>query len=336
MRPTLRSTSSFAALAFMAFLLGGCATGSYDSAQFHSRLDEIAARAKAEGVSPATIGTHLQAAQYLPRVIELDRNQPEFKLDFDTYRDRVISNTRVQTGVQRFQVNKTALKKIERQTGVPGEIVTALWGIETNFGQITGGFNVVDALATLAYDGRRSAYFEGELIQALKLIDKNPTLPTPLMGSWAGAMGQFQFMPSSYNNFAINADSDKVADLWRSEADGLASAANYLQKSGWQAGLRYGDAVQLPPGEISPELIGIETQKTVAQWQKLGLRSISGHPLPAGNTKASLLVMDDAGTAFLVYANYRCILKWNRSHNFALTVGLLSDRIKTGSKTPQS
>lgn len=313
--------------AILSLVITACATTGYDAAKFQSRVNEIGTLATTQGVSQEVIRQHLNPAEYLPVVIERDRNQPEFKLGFAEYRDRIVSPTRVAHGQKFLAANRNALAQVAKTTGVDPSIIVALWGIETNFGQIKGGYNVIDALATLAYDGRRSKYFEGELIQALKLIDQNPNLPTPLMGSWAGAMGQFQFMPSSYNRFALDGDNDNLADLWRDSVDGFASAGNYLQKSGWQPGLRYGDKVQLPMPEVPPEWIGLDVQKTVAEWQKLGFVSQSGFALPKGSTKASLLVMDDDGMAFLVYNNYQCLLKWNRSHNFALTVGLLADRI---------
>ena len=199
--------------------------------------------------------------------------------------------------------------------------------VETDFGRITGGFSVVGALATLAWDGRRSAYFRKELLEALHILDAGHITPERMQGSWAGAMGQSQFMPSSFRSFAQDYDGDGRRDIWGTRADVFASAANYLARSGWRDDITWGREVRLPKG-FDSRLLGLETVKGLREWQKLGVRRADGGPLPARDLPASLVRPNgDSGPVYAVYENYRTLLKWNRSLYFATAVGLLADRI---------
>ena len=296
---------------------------------FAEWLDGVRQEARGQGISEATLTAALAGVQPIDRVLELDRKQPEFTLTFQQYLDRVVTADRVERGRQRLIQHRALLDEVGRHYGVSPRFIVALWGVETDFGRLTGGFPVVDALATLAYDGRRSAYFRKELMQALTIIEGGHIAPEEMRGSWAGAMGQCQFMPSSYVRFARDQDGDGRADIWTTPADVFASAANYLSSSGWKAGETWGRAVTLPPG-LDAALINGETLKPLAEWQALGVRRADGGALPRhSEVRAAVIAAEPGGPAFLVYDNFRTILKWNRSVFFGLAVGHLADRIAT-------
>lgn len=294
---------------------------------FDAWLDGLRAEARKRGISQATLDAALTDVSLIERVIELDRKQPEFTLTFQQYMDRVVPERRVRTGRRLLAENRQLLEEVGRKYGVQPRFIVALWGIETDFGRIDGGFPVVDALVTLAYDGRRSDYFRKELLDALTILDEGHIAPDAMKGSWAGAMGQSQFMPSSFRAFAVDHDGDGRKDIWKTRADVFASAANYLSKSGWRDDITWGRPVRLPEG-FDPALAGRDTVKTIPQWQKLGVRRIDGRDLPTRPLKASIVLPDGpGGPAFMVYENYGVILKWNRSNYFAIAVGTLADRI---------
>jgi membrane-bound lytic murein transglycosylase B len=290
----------------------------------------LRADARAAGIRDATLERALAGLEPIPRVIELDRRQPEFTLTFREYMDRVVPPARVEKGRQRLRENRPLLDEISAKYGVQARFLVAFWGVESDFGRLSGGFPVVAALATLAYDGRRAAYFRRELIYALEIIDRGHVTPERMIGSWAGAMGQTQFMPSSFRSYAVDHDGDGRIDLWNSRPDVLASAANYLKRSGWKGDETWGRAASLPEG-FDARLIGTGVVKTLAEWSALGLTRTDGGALPARALKASVVLAEgDKGPAFLVYDNYRTILKWNRSTFFAIAVGSLADRIGDG------
>jgi len=294
---------------------------------FADFLDSVRADALAAGVKPATLDAALANVTHIDRVIELDRKQPEFSLSFNTYLERIVTPTRVAEGKRKLAENRDLLAAIEQRYGVQPRFVVALWGIETGFGRNTGGMSVISSLATLAYDGRRSAYFRTELMQALTILDQGHITPSAMVGSWAGAMGQCQFMPSTFVKFAVDWDGDGRRDIWRNRADALASAANYLSSEGWQGDQTWGRAVQIPAG-LSLDLAGLDKSRTLAEWSRLGLRGADGKPLPHRDLRASLVLAEAGkGPPFLVYDNFRTIMKWNRSTFFALAVGHLADRI---------
>ena len=297
---------------------------------FAEWLQGLRADARAAGIGDRTLERALAGIEPIPRVIELDRRQPEFTLTFREYMDRVVPPARVEKGRQRLSENRRLLDEISAKYGVQGRFLVAFWWVETDFGRQTGGFPVVAALATLAYDGRRAAYFRRELIYALEIIDKGHVTPERMVGSWAGAMGQTQFMPSSFRSYAVDHDGDGRIDLWNSRPDVLASAANYLKRSGWKGDETWGRPVNLPEG-FDPRLTGTGVVKTLAEWSALGIARADGTPLPVRPLKASVVRAEgDKGPAFLVYDNYRAILKWNRSTFFAIAVGSLADRIGDG------
>ena len=293
---------------------------------FAGFLDGVRSEARARGLEEATISSALDGLAPIERVVELDRRQPEFTLTFDQYMRRVVSAQRVEKGRARLAEHRGILDRVARAYRVQPRFIVALWGIETDFGRVRGSFPIIAALATLAHDGRRSRYFRKELFNALTIIDQGHISARAMIGSWAGAMGQNQFMPSSFLRYAVDHDGDGRRDIWTNRADVFASTANYLREVGWRDDQTWGRPVRLPSG-FDPELLGLKTRKGLAAWQKLGVRRADGTDLPGRNLAASILRPGEDGPPFAVYDNYRAILKWNRSHLFAVAVGSLADRI---------
>lgn len=313
------------AAASIAVLVGvGPASASVD---FETWLGELKAEARAQGISETTIEAAFAGTAPIPRVIELDRRQPEGTITFEQYVRRAMSPQRVKRGQELYAKHRALLDRVGKEFGVQPRFIVALWGIETDYGRNTGGFRVVDALATLAHDGRRSAYFRRELLAALRILEEDHIEPDRMRGSWAGAMGQSQFMPSSFIKYAKDFDGDGRRDIWTTQADVFASAANYLSTVGWNPNQTWGREVKIPAG-FEAGLAGLQTRKPLTEWQRLGIRRIDGGALPKATFDASLVLPDGpSGRAFLVYDNYRTIMDWNRSTYFATTVGLLADRI---------
>lgn len=292
---------------------------------FAQFLREVRAEARAGGISERILNAALNDLQPIPRVLELDRRQPEFVLTFAQYRERQVTESRMARGRQLRQENAALLAAIERQHGVPGRMLVAIWGLETNFGGNMGGFNVVGALATLAWDGRRAAFFRRELLAALRILDAGHIQPAAMRGSWAGAMGHPQFMPSSFERFAVDQDGDGRRDIWTSRADSLGSIANYLARNGWREGETWGRQVRLPP-RFDVSVTGRDRTRPLSVWARAGVRAADGSPLPASEIAAGILLPDGAaGPAFAVYRNFGVIRRYNPSDFYALSVGLLSD-----------
>ncbi len=221
----------------------------------------------------------------------------------------------------------TWLSRIEQRYGVPRRYLVALWGIETHYGDYPGNFPVIQSLATLAYDSRRSAYFRKELLSALKILDDGHVSLARMKGSWAGAMGQCQFMPSSFYHYGVDGNHDGRIDIWATIPDIFASMANYLEQARWQTGESWGRQVTIPQ-ELDQQLVGLNTRLSLTQWSQYGIRQINKKALPSSELKASLLLPDGAtGPAYLVYDNFRALLRWNRSHRFAIAVGTLADKL---------
>ncbi len=300
-----------------------------EALKFADWLQELRDEAKAAGISEATLDLAL-ANLVTPRaeVVTLDRSQPELTQAFSRYLAARVGEERIDRGQLMLRRYPTWLGRVERDYGVQRRFIVALWGMESSYGLHTGNFPVVEALAALAYDGRRAAYFRGELLNALRIVDAGYIPFERMKGSWAGAMGQCQFMPSSFLRFAVDADGDGRRDIWESVPDVLASTANYLAHHGWQDDQTWGRPVRLPR-EFDAELAGLETRLPLSRWQALGVRRLDGRPLPRRELKASLLLPDGPqGPAFLVYDNFRALLRWNRSISFALAVGSLSDLLE--------
>ena len=280
-----------------------------------------------EGIGSDTLDAVLPGLTFRSRVVELDRRQPEGTLTYAGYLSRVLPPARVNRGKRLLRKHRALLTEIGEAYGVQPRFIVALWGIESDFGRVTGGFPVLDALATLAFDGRRGAFFRGQLLDALRIVDDGHIQPDKMLGSWAGAMGQSQFMPSSFQQFAVDHDGDGRRDIWETLPDVFASAANYLARAGWQYDQTWGRRVRLPAG-FDVDLTGLEVTKSLDKWQALGVRRSNGEDLPTRPLPASVILPGGPdGPAFLTYPNYRVLLKWNRSHYFATTVGQFADML---------
>jgi membrane-bound lytic murein transglycosylase B len=296
---------------------------------FEEWLAQLRRDAIAEGIGAATLDRALDGIAPIPRVIELDQRQPEGRLTFRDYNKRVLAPSRVERGRQLMREHRELLRRVAADYGVQPRFIVALWGIESNYGSFTGEFPVIGALATLAYEGRRAAFFRKELLQALRIVDQGDVAPAQMMGSRAGAMGQSQFMPSSYLAHAVDYDRDGRRDIWTSPPDVFASIANYLAKAGWNDRHTWGRQVQI--ADAKADAAGLEVVRPLPEWHALGVRTSNGDALPLVALDASLLRMDDGqGPAYLVYNNFRVLMAWNRSTYFALTVGELADLIDHG------
>jgi membrane-bound lytic murein transglycosylase B len=318
--------------AFFLLLLALCANAPGRAAEqtFDAWLKAFRKDAAAAGITKETLDRALAGLKPNPRVIELDRNQPEFTMTLDDYLTRVASDERGRLGHARLIEHRALLDEIGAKYGVQPRFIVALWGIESVYGQRLGDFQIIESLATLAHDGRRGKFFRGQLIDALKILQEEGMDPAALKGSWSGAMGQCQFIPSSYHSFAVDYDGDGKRDIWGTTADIFASIANYLAKSKWRDDQTWGREVKLPAG-FDPSLIGPDGERKLIEWQRLGVRSANGATLPVRDFEAYLLQPGGAGTrAFLVYANFKAILRWNRSDFFGLAVGVLADKVNAG------
>ena len=315
-------TSLFLALVFLA----ASASGALANLSFEQWVRQFRPEALAQGVSSGTFDSAFAGLQPLPRVIELFERQPEVKLTLEEYLARVVPPTRVERGRQLLAENKALLERIGNFYGVPPRLIVALWGVESDFGRRQGDYNVVAALATLSWSGKRATFFKQELIAALKIIDQGHAAPQNLLGSWAGALGQCQFMPSNFLRLTVDHDGDGRRDIWNSRADVFASIANYMNKVNWRTGQSWGREVRLPAKfDLKSNL---NAKRTLEQWQKLGVRKEDGGDLPTATLTGQLLVPQTSNRAFLVYENHRAILAWNRSTFFALAVGELMDALE--------
>lgn len=284
-------------------------------------------RARAAGISDAVVTGVLGKVEQIERVIELDRKQPEFTQTFADYYDRRVTAERVEQGRQLLARHRTLLDRIQRESGVPAHYLVSFWGLETNFGAYFGNMPVPDSLATLACDPRRSGFFADELMAALKIIDAGDIAADDMLGSWAGAMGHVQFLPSVYLEYARDGDGDGKRDLWGSVPDAMASAGNFLNHLGWQRGLRWGREVRLPD-DFDYGLSGRGNSQPLPAWVDIGVTDVWGRALPRLPLPASVLVpAGHTGPTFIVYDNFDVIMRWNRSEFYALAVGRLADRI---------
>jgi membrane-bound lytic murein transglycosylase B len=315
----------FAGLTF--FAMGMPSVQALTTDEFDRCLVDLSAKASALGISQPVIDNSLAQASLNLRVIELDRQQPEFTTTFADYFNTRVNTQRILRGRALLALNRPLLERISGQYGVPPQYLVAFWGLETNYGSYFGRMSVLDSLATLACDARRNNYFTGELMAALRIIDEGSITAERMEGSWAGAMGHVQFMPSVFLQYAVDDDGDGRRDLWGNLPDAMASAGNFLKGIGWEKGSRWGREVRLPEGFPYLEA-GLNTRKPLAEWNKLGVRQTSGAPLPSVEMEASLLVpAGHQGPAFLVYNNFEVMMRWNRSEFYALAVGHLADRI---------
>ena len=304
-----------------------CAAPAHAAGSFEAFLAGVRVDARRAGVSAATLDRALSGLRPNAKVLELDRYQPEFTMTWSHYRETRVSEQRITNGRSAWSRNRPTLQAVQARFGASPQVVVGIWGLESNYGTYTGGFNVVEALATLAWDGRRSSFFRPELIAALRILEQGDVAFPRMLGSYAGAMGQPQFMPTSFERLAVDFDGDGRRDIWDDTADVLGSIGNYLAHAGWRAGEGWGEAVLLPAG-FDTGLAGREARRPLADWGRLGLRRLDGSPLPAAALAAGLVLPDGAaGDAFLAYPNFSAIRRYNPSDYYALAVGLLGDRV---------
>ncbi|MCK5373875.1 MAG: lytic murein transglycosylase [Alphaproteobacteria bacterium] len=309
--------------------IGGAKQAQARSQTFHDWLKDLKEEVIAEDISENTFDRAINGMdQPIERIIELDRKQPEGTMSFSQYKARVINDARIKQGNRLFKKHHKQLVEVANRYNVQPQYIVALWGIETSYGNNTGSFGVIPALATLAYDGRRSEFFRSELIDALKILQEGHITYDNMKGSWAGAMGQNQFMPSSFHKFAVDGDHDGKRDIWTSLPDVFSSTANYLNNSGWKNDERWGRRVKLMDN-FDETQIGLDVSYELGTWLKMGVRLPDGKAIPViEGMKASLIAPDGIkGPVYLVYDNYRVVMKWNNSIYFATCIGLLADQI---------
>ncbi len=297
---------------------------------FERWVAQFRTQARAAGIDEATLHSAFDGASYLPQVVERDRSQAEFVRAVWDYLDTAVSARRVTRGQERLQALRPQLDAVAARYGVPGEIVVAIWGMESNYGANYGDISTIDALATLGFEGRRAGWAREQLMAALKILQRGDIPRDRMIGSWAGAMGQTQFLPTVFLVHAVDADGDGRRDIWDSMADVTASTANFLQHSGWQAGQPWGVEVRLPPDFDLARADGQQRQ-SASQWAAEGVRAMDeGTPLPALADASILLPAGARGPAFLVGPNFRTILRYNNATSYALGVGLLAQRLAGG------
>ena len=322
----------FQQTAFFLFLLlcvilsnVACAT----SSPFYAWRDDLAKDAQTQGVSLETLQKIMPTLQYDQEVIRLDQKQPEHTMTFARYYRNTITSGRIEEGRRLAKEHDKTLRDVERKYGVPRSVIVALWAIESSYGRNMGDFDVINSLATLAYDGRRAEFFRKELITALKVVDDDPDL-WPLTGSWAGAMGQCQFMPSTFAAYAQDGNKDGHRDIWNSEDDVLTSIAHYLSREGWKAEQNWGTEVVVSK-QIPKSWEGVDYKESLTTWHKRGIYPMRGEKFPVEAQHVSLIQFQGTdGRSFLVYDNFRALMRWNRSTYFATAVGLLADAIEKG------
>jgi membrane-bound lytic murein transglycosylase B len=299
-----------------------------DVDDFAAFLAGVRRDALAQGLRAGAVDSALHRAQYLPHVIELDRQQPEHTMTLAGFLQKVITPEKIADGRAQLSENWPLLTEVYQRFHVQPRFVVALWAVESNFGKVMGNYSVISSLATLAYDGRRSTYFRLELIAALRIVDEGNINPEAMLGSWAGAMGQCQFMPTTFLSFAVDFDRDGRRDIWSDRADVLGSIANYIAQLGWRGDQGWGRSVSVP-ANFDQKLVGLEVRRSTADWGRMGVHATDSAALPA--TEASLVMPDGSdGPALLVYDNFRAIMKWNKSTYFAASVGMLADSFGAG------
>lgn len=314
---------------FAAFLLASLVAAPAQAEDFATWLAAFKQEARQKGISERVLDAAFTAAEPDETVLKLDRKQPEGRFTLAQYLKRTLSKKRYQDAQKAYNQYKPLLEEIGREYGVQPRFIVALWGVETDFGHNTGDFAVTDSLATLAYDGRRAEFFRGELLDALHIMEEEGLTPDEMYGSWAGALGQCQFMPSTFLKHAVDFNKDGKRDVWGTQADVFASIANYLKSLGWNAEGGWGRPVKLPKG-FDPSLMDIKQSRPLSEWKKLGVRKADGSALPDSEMNSSLVFVGEGegAPAYIIYDNFKALLQWNRSRYFATSVGMLADSIK--------
>lgn len=337
MRFPLRFVSLASALALSA---SACASlPASEDAEYGLFLENLKKEMVGRGISQKTVDTVYKNSCAVPNgnVVRIDRKQTEFVLTSSDYLKRVVNKNRVQAAQKYYEELYPVLKKIQDKYGVQPHYIIAFWAVETNFGQNFGGFQVIDVLTTLSYDKRRPKFFKEELYQALKIIDVWHIDHTKMQGSWAGAMGHFQFMPSTFNAYAVDYNGDNTIDVWHSFEDAAASAANYLSSIGWDKKREWGQQISLP-WNFDFAQSGRDKIKTIKEWKKLGIKTADNKKINLPDEMAAAIIVPEGkkGKAYLVFNNFNKIMKWNHSENYALAIGILADYIRTGKAWKES
>jgi membrane-bound lytic murein transglycosylase B len=297
---------------------------------FEDWLAAFRAEAVTEGISAATLDAAFDGVVPLERVIELDRRQPEFLQTFDAYLGRRVTAAQVARGQAALLEHQALLDAVEARYGIPKAVLVAFWGLETRYGAVLGNFNTPASLATLAHDGRRSAFFRSQLLDALRIVDAGHVAATDMNGSWAGAIGHMQFMPSTFRAYAVDGDADGRIDLWGSVADAMHSAGHYLSRAGWRAGEPIAVEVRLPAG-FDWRRARAAFRLPVAEWAAAGVQAADGCVLPEVAGRAAILLPQGwQGPAFMVFDNFDVVMQWNRSHHYALAVAHLARQFDGG------
>jgi membrane-bound lytic murein transglycosylase B len=299
------------------------------SEQFARWVAGFRTSARGAGIDEATLHLAFDTARLVPSVIASDRTQPEFTRAVWDYLDSALSPQRITRGQDRLLELRPVVHTMAAHYGVPAEVLVAIWGMESNYGRFVGDIPTLDALATLGFEGRREAWARGQLLAALQIVQNGDIDRAHMIGSWAGAMGQTQFLPSNFLAYAVDADGDGRRDIWGSVPDVMASTANFLARSGWQAGQPWGLEVRLPPG-FDHARADADLRQPTTQWAGEGVQSMNGAPLPLLSGASILLPASARGPAFLVGANFRTILRYNNSTSYALAVGLLAQQLAGG------
>jgi len=309
------------------FLVASFSVQAFDAKKFSAWLKDLKAEARVDNISSKTIKSTFKNAKYLPGVIVLDRAQPEFISPFLVYVVNRVTSNKIAFGREMMLEHEALLSRVETQYGVPKNILVALWGLETNYGENKGDFGVPSSLMTLAYEGRRAEFFRAQLLDAMRIIDAKHNTVAGMRGSWAGAMGHMQFMPSTLLQYGVDADGDGRINIWTSLPDAFASAANYLAKIGWHQNEPVAIEVKLPEN-FDFSQAQLISRKSVADWVRLGVLDIDDKALPALDSAAIILPQGWQGPAFMVFSNFDVIMDWNRSVNYALSVAHLANQFE--------
>ena len=322
-------------------------TGKFDMARWDSIISDVRARAAAKNISQETIDATVRNPKFIPSIVKSDKNQAEFKLTLDSYLARVVNDKKITSGRHAHAKYPTMLSRVEKQYGVPAHVILAFWGLESNYGEIKSRHKLIDAFFTLMYDGRREKFFGDQLLALMKIADDNRLNINEIRGSWAGAMGHFQFIPTTLASYGVDGNNDGKIDIIESVGDAMASAGNYLNKLGWNPAQRIARKVILP-ADFDFSLLDGKNKKTLNQWAKMGVKAFDGGPIPTGEMEAGLVadvanlntqISDDFNpdsdvapmpviTAYLAYPNFYRIKRWNNSNWYAIAISELSDKLR--------
>lgn len=336
-----RIVSLFVVLLCGAAMAGG---GDFDMSRWTSIMDDVRARAAAQNISESTINDTLRSPAFIPAIVKSDKNQSEFKLTLDEYLNKTVNSKRIARGHQMKAKYPTLLSRVENEYGLPPHVILAFWGMESNYGEVKARHRLIDAFFTLMYDGRREKFFGDQLLALMKIADKNSLDINKIRGSWAGAMGHFQFIPTTLASYGVDGNGDGRVDIIESIGDAMASAGNYLNKLGWNKNERIVRRVILP-ADFDTSLLDGKTKKTLNEWARMGVLNPDGTMIPNGEMIAGL-VADTANlpeatedsdadvaprpviTAYLTYPNFYRIKKWNNSNWYAIAIAELADKLK--------